>query len=193
MAASLRSTWRRYTAKLKPAEWILQVTFEDEASATLLSGSADGQLAVFDLSGGLDEDDAFQVSTCHSLLCAQHASWESLARQELLSDSSCNCRCTNENPIQHRHARQDCSLRVILRNPRNCRCVWVRPSGALDICLPHSLLLKAGLNLDDAVARMGLFSPERRRLWVTTGTEALYAWDWAAARDEITEGAHFRP
>ena len=38
------------------------MTFRDEASATLLSGSADGQLAVFDLSGGLDEDDAFQVA-----------------------------------------------------------------------------------------------------------------------------------
>ena len=33
----------------------------DEASATLLTGSADGQLAVFDLSGGLDEDEAFKV------------------------------------------------------------------------------------------------------------------------------------
>ena len=39
----------------------LQVLFRDEASPTLLSGSADGQLAVFDLSDGLDEDDAFQV------------------------------------------------------------------------------------------------------------------------------------
>jgi hypothetical protein len=40
---------------------MVQVTFRDEASTTLLSGSADGQLAVFDLSGGLNEDDAFQV------------------------------------------------------------------------------------------------------------------------------------
>ena len=51
------------------------------------------------------------------------------------------------------------------------------------------LLPQAGLNLDDAVARMGLSGPERRSLWVTTTTEALYAWDWAAACDEITEGA----
>ena len=41
---------------------VAQVAFRDEASATLLSGSADGQLAVFDLSGGLDEDEAFEVS-----------------------------------------------------------------------------------------------------------------------------------
>ena len=34
----------------------------DESSMTLLSASVDGQLAVFDLSAGLDEDDAFQVS-----------------------------------------------------------------------------------------------------------------------------------
>ena len=38
------------------------MAFRDEASATLLSGSADGQLAVFDLSGGLDEDEAFEVT-----------------------------------------------------------------------------------------------------------------------------------
>ncbi len=36
---------------------------------------------------------------------------------------------------------------------------------------------------------MGLFGSQGARLWVTTSTEALYAWDWAAARDEITEGA----
>lgn len=35
--------------------------FRDEASTTLLSASVDGQLAVFDLSVCLDEDDAFQV------------------------------------------------------------------------------------------------------------------------------------
>jgi len=46
---------------------IVQVAFRDEVSATLLSGSADGQLAVFDLSRGLDEDDAFEVS--HSSVC----------------------------------------------------------------------------------------------------------------------------
>ena len=52
-----------------------------------------------------------------------------------------------------------------------------------------ALLPQAGLNLEDAVARMGLFGSEGARLWVTTGTEVLYAWDWAAALDEITEGA----
>ena len=50
---------------------------------------------------------------------------------------------------------------------------------------------QAGLNLDDAVARMGLFGTDGKRLWVTTSTEALYAWDWAAACDEMTEGAAF--
>ncbi len=43
--------------------------------------------------------------------------------------------------------------------------------------------------MDDAVARMGMFGSDGGRLWVTTGTEALYAWDWAAACNEITEGA----
>ena len=36
--------------------------------------------------------------------------------------------------------------------------------------------------------RVGLYGPSRASAWVTTSTEALYAWDWAAACDEITEG-----
>ncbi len=51
----------------------VQVAFRDEALATLLSGSADGQLAVFDLSGGLDEDEAFEVIRRYTCDCnVQH-------------------------------------------------------------------------------------------------------------------------
>ena len=45
----------------------MQVMFRDEGSMTLLSASVDGQLAVFDLSVGIDEDDAFQVGVMEAL------------------------------------------------------------------------------------------------------------------------------
>ena len=48
--------------------------------------------------------------------------------------------------------------------------------------------LQAALNLDDSPARIDFYGPGLEGAWVTSHTEALYLWDWAAACEEETEG-----
>lgn len=47
---------------------------------------------------------------------------------------------------------------------------------------------RGALNLDTAVARIGLFGNQMEKLWCCTGTESLFFWDWLSGCTEDVEG-----
>jgi WD40 repeat protein len=48
----------------------------------------------------------------------------------------------------------------------------------------------AAVNIETAVSKVGFYGTNLERLWVTSGTETLHLWEWAAACSDGVEGGN---
>jgi hypothetical protein len=66
------------------------------------------------------------------------------------------------------------------------RGLWAQP------CRPAlsqlSASAQAAININNSVEELGLYGRDGGRLWVRTGTESLYLWEWLRATDESLAG-----